>query len=251
MKRDLQEVVTKAASTSFTHSPATSAQLHRLVRKKRGQESQVLDELVNLVHSDPGFAFNIARLCQLNGKPLGTGHSVNIRARLEGADAFEVVDQLSGFDSYAYWFEDYPALLEAYEALVGAARAAAAAVLADRTIPAEYRDAAAMMAMAEHFAPLALANLVSKEEGDYPLVTSEEALSVITSKADPDQVCREELGFALSEFGTALAGQYELPVVSNPIYPGVVREQVRQAVASASAGVRAGGDRGEGTAGAA
>ena len=224
MKRDLHRLIAEEGDTAFPHSPATSEALRKLFRAKKAQQEEVLSALLALVHSDPGFAFNVARLFQQSGKPIGTGLPVDLRARLEALNPFTIVGQLAGFDSYAYEFEDNPELLTAYESHARAASGAAAAILADRNVPREYGDVAAMMAMAEWFAPLALANLAL-----------DASLPVVAQGADAEQACRDEFGFGLGEFAAALADRYELPLASNPIYPGVVRDRVRHAVATAAA----------------
>ena len=224
MNMTLVELLYEHGDAAFPHAPDTVEELLQLFRTGKDGRPIVVDCLVGLVRSDPGFAFNLARLLHEDGMPLGTGAAVDLRAQLEKFNAFRAVAILAPKERHADVFGSNQRLGAAYRRVSAAAVNAAADVATASRIADGFRDVAVFMALHSAFGLLGIANLVPSK-----------AAQILG--ADPDRTCEEVLGFSVAEFAAALNERYRLPEVANALYPGVVRETVREACVNISSSV--------------
>src|SRR5258706_12785037 len=82
MNMTLVELLDEHGDAAFPHAPDTVEELLQLFRMGKDGRTVAVDCLVGLVRSDPGFAFNVARLLHEDGMALGTGAAVDLRAQL-------------------------------------------------------------------------------------------------------------------------------------------------------------------------
>src|SRR5260370_84735 len=82
MNMTLVELLDEHGDAAFPHAPDTVEELLQLFRMGKDGRTVAVDCLAGLARSDPGFAFNLARLLHEDGMPLGTGAAGGRRARL-------------------------------------------------------------------------------------------------------------------------------------------------------------------------
>lgn len=218
MNAALLQLLDERGDSAFPHAAETVEQLLALFRLGKEGRAVAIDRVIALVQGDPGFAFNLARLMREDGMPLGTGIPVDLRAPIEKFNPFRAVAILAPKESHAEVFQGNPRVGTAYRQVAAAAVAAAASVRQSARVPADYRDVAQLMALHCAFGLLSVANLVPGK-----------ALPVLKAGAEADSVCLERLGFAVSDLAASLNERYALPSHANALYPGVVREAVRNA----------------------
>src|ERR1700687_1100133 len=114
MNMTLVELLYEHGDAAFPHAPDTVEELLQLFRTGKDGRPIVVDCLVGLVRSDPGFAFNLARLLHEDGMPLGTGVAVDLRAQLEKFNAFRAVAILAPKERHADVFGSNQRLGAAY-----------------------------------------------------------------------------------------------------------------------------------------
>jgi len=230
MNMMLVELLDEHGDAAFPHAPDTVEELLQLFRIGKDGRTVAVDCLAGLVRSDPGFAFNVARLLHEDGMPLGTGVAVDLRAQLEKFNAFRAVAILAPKERHADVFGSNRRLGAAYRRVSAAAVKAAADVATASRIVDGYQDVAVFMALHSAFGLLGIANLVPGK-----------AAQILG--ADPDSTCEEVLGFSVAEFAASLNERYRLPEVANVLYPGVVRDTVLEASVNISAAVAPTGRR--------
>ncbi len=218
MNAALLQLLDERGDSAFPHASGTVEQLLALFRLGKEGRSVAIDRVIALVQSDPGFAFNLARLMREDGMPLGTGIPIDLRARIEKFNPFRAVAILAPKESHAEVFGGNPRVGTAYRQVAAEAVAAAASVRRSTRVPADHRDVAQLMVFHRAFGLLSLASLVPAK-----------ALPVLKAGAEADRVCHELLGFAVSDLAGSLNERYALPSHANALYPGVVREAARNA----------------------
>ena len=218
MNMTLDQLLDEHGDAAFPHAPDTVEALLQLFRMGRDGGAVAVDCVVSLVRSDPGFAFNIARLLHEDGMSLGTGAAVDLRAYLEKFNVFRAVAILAPKERHADVFGSNHRLGAAYRRVSAAAVKAASDVAAASRIVDDFRDVAVFMALRSAFGLLGIANVVP-----------DKAPSILKTGADADRACEEILGFSVAQFAAALNERYRLPEVTNALYPSVVRDTVREA----------------------
>src|SRR5258708_4164534 len=114
MNMTLVDLLDEHGDAAFPHAPDTGEELLQLFRMGKDGRTVAVDCLVGLVRSDPGFAFNLARLLHEDGMPLGTGATVDLRAQLEKFNAFRAVAILGPKERHADVFGSNRRLGAAY-----------------------------------------------------------------------------------------------------------------------------------------
>jgi hypothetical protein len=218
MNAALAKLLEERGDISFPHAPDTAETLLQLFRMGQDGHAMASENLLALVRSDAGFAFNLLRLLREDGVVLDSRSS--LRAAIERYNALRAVAVLAPKETWAEVFGAHTPLQAAYGEICR--RAAKAAEEAGKSWTNENeREAAALLALGSFFDLLALANLVP-----------DRALPILKAGAHANPVCEESLGFSLSEFANALNQRYAVPDLSDTSYPAVLRDIVRKACIS-------------------